>query len=530
MPIKAGFTFAELVARLTRGYIKATGQQPDNLAKIKINMEAAEKVKQQNKVINVDFNPNEKWWEARPGETGGITGIGPQADTIKGIDNRIQGRVENIKKILTDEKKTLDEFKKLDKKPTPIKKFLTDDEATAQIEKLKGDLPFMERMDVLQLLDDIDAGKAYGAFDDVQRKELRDAISRIYTNKPDFASGGIAGELHLNRPGYANGLQVSEEDEDSQLGFVSSIGKILNNPLTRRYGLALITGGASIPTVAKEVLKQEAGKRVVSKGIQTLANMGGRDDPGRPESPSYGTRAGAYATYDRPGAKGSPGYHWAQGGRVKFDKGGMSRRKFLQLMGGLSAIPLVGKYFKAAKTAAPAVEAGIETIKRTAGGIPDYAFNLIEVVKAKGTKEIMEGIYKRNPPSKKYTYKGVEVVEDGMGNTSVKKEVEGFGVDEAGEGYEGISREVGFDINKGEDIVKQGGVGDDAGKVIKGDDEYFEATVRPDADGKMKDVVEEIDEADHLDLKAIADESLIKKAEGGRASLSKGGLAHVLGV
>ena len=199
MPIKAGFTFAELVARLTRGYIKATGQQPDNLAKIKINMEAAEKVKQQNKVINVDFNPNEKWWEARPGETGGITGIGPQADTIKGIDKRIQGRVENIEKILTDEKKTLDEFKKLDKKPTPIKKFLTDDEATAQIEKLKGDLPFMERMDVLQLLDDIDAGKAYGAFDDVQRKELRDAISRIYTNKPDFASGGIA------RVGFSKG-------------------------------------------------------------------------------------------------------------------------------------------------------------------------------------------------------------------------------------------------------------------------------------------------------------------------------------
>jgi hypothetical protein len=46
----------------------------------------------------------------------------------------------------------------------------------------------------------------------------------------------------------------------------------------------------------------------------------------------------------------------------------------------------------------------------------------------------------------------------------------------------------------------------------------------------MKDVMEGIDDADHLDLKKIADESLIKKAEGGRVSLSKGGLAHVLGV
>ena len=509
MAIKGAFTFAEMVARLTRGYIKATGQQPDNLAKIKINLEAAEKVKQQNVVTEFPKDRITDPFKPRPTE-----------------EELLEAEYRRLKSLSPDEVKA--EMRKKGFKPfeaRPIKKFLTDDEATAQIEKLKGDLPFMERMDVLQLLDDIDAGKAYGAFDDVQRKELRDAISRIYTNKPDFASGGIAGELHLNRPGYANGLQVSEEDEDSQLGFVSSIGKILNNPLTRRYGLALITGGASIPTVAKEVLKQEAGKRVVSKGIQTLANMGGRDDPGRPESPSYGTRAGAYATYDRPGAKGSPGYHWAQGGRVKFDKGGMSRRKFLQLMGGLSAIPLVGKYFKAAKTAAPAVEAGIETIKRTAGGIPDYAFNLIEVVKAKGTKEIMEGIYKRNPPSKKYTYKGVEVVEDGMGNTSVKKEIEGFGVDEAGEGYEGISREVGFDINKGEDIVKQGGVGDDAGKVIKGEGDYFEATVRPDSEGKMKDMEEFISVEDHLELKKIADEAkdiTIKKAEGG--------LAHVLGV
>jgi hypothetical protein len=43
---------------------------------------------------------------------------------------------------------------------------------------------------------------------------------------------------------------------------------------------------------------------------------------------------------------------------------------------------------------------------------------------------------------------------------------------------------------------------------------YFEGTVTPDMDGKMKDIVEEIDEIDHLDLKEIADEAkdlMIKK-------------------
>ena len=222
--------------------------------------------------------------------------------------------------------------------------------------------------------------------------------------------------------------------------------------------------------------------------------------------------------------------HLYDGGRANYDKGGMSRRGFLKMIGGLSALPFVGKYFKAAKTAAPAAEAAVETIKRTAGGIPEYAYNLIEVVKNKGIMEIMEGVYKRNPVQKKYTYKGVEVTEDGLGTTSVRKQHEGIGYDEAGEGFEGINKEVGFEIRTGEDIVKQGGVGDDAGKVIKADDEYFEATVRPDAEGKMKDVIEGIDDADHLDLKRIADESLIKKAEGGRVDLSKGGLAKILGV
>ena len=45
------FTLAEWILRLTRGYFKATGKQPDGLAKIKIQMEAAQRVKEQNKIV-----------------------------------------------------------------------------------------------------------------------------------------------------------------------------------------------------------------------------------------------------------------------------------------------------------------------------------------------------------------------------------------------------------------------------------------------------------------------------------------------
>ena len=217
--------------------------------------------------------------------------------------------------------------------------------------------------------------------------------------------------------------------------------------------------------------------------------------------------------------------HYGGQFRKAFEKGGMSRRGFLKLLGGLGALPFLGKYFKAAKTAAPAVEAGIETIKRTAGGIPDYAYNLIEVVKNKGVMELIEGIYKRNPTAKKYTYKGVEVIEDGLGNTSVQKQQTKTGswndpVNDDVLVDEYVDREIGFEIKKGDDIVDEGL---ETQKGIRGSDEYTESTAymqgEPDGGMDVSEIIEKIDDADHLELKKIADEIYIKKASGGVARL-----------
>ena len=217
--------------------------------------------------------------------------------------------------------------------------------------------------------------------------------------------------------------------------------------------------------------------------------------------------------------------HYGGQFRKAFEKGGMSRRGFLKMIGGLSALPFIGKYLKGAKTAAPAVEAGIETIKRTAGGIPDYAYNLIEVVKNKGVMELIEGIYKRNPTAKKYTYKGVEVIEDGLGNTSVQKQQTKTGswndpVNDDVMVDEYVDREIGFEIKKGDDIVDEGL---ETQKGIRGSDEYTESTAymqgEPDGGMDVSEIIEKIDDADHLELKKIADEIYIKKASGGVARL-----------
>ena len=51
-------TLAQWIARLTKGYIRFTGKKPDGLAKLKIKLEAAQKVKDQSKVVKGKFNPN----------------------------------------------------------------------------------------------------------------------------------------------------------------------------------------------------------------------------------------------------------------------------------------------------------------------------------------------------------------------------------------------------------------------------------------------------------------------------------------
>ena len=57
MAIKFGMTIAQAIQQLTKGFIKTMGRQPDGLEKIKINMEAREKIKDLNKVVDMDNNP-----------------------------------------------------------------------------------------------------------------------------------------------------------------------------------------------------------------------------------------------------------------------------------------------------------------------------------------------------------------------------------------------------------------------------------------------------------------------------------------
>jgi len=55
--IRFGMQLMEIVEQLTRGFIKATGKQPDNLEKLKIQQEAVQRFKDMNKVMDMKGNP-----------------------------------------------------------------------------------------------------------------------------------------------------------------------------------------------------------------------------------------------------------------------------------------------------------------------------------------------------------------------------------------------------------------------------------------------------------------------------------------
>ena len=54
--IRFGMALMEMVEQLTKGFIKATGRQPDNLEKLKIQQEAVQRFKDMNKVVDMEGN------------------------------------------------------------------------------------------------------------------------------------------------------------------------------------------------------------------------------------------------------------------------------------------------------------------------------------------------------------------------------------------------------------------------------------------------------------------------------------------
>ena len=84
------FTLQEILARLTRGFVKVTGRQPEGLDKIKIKQEALKKFMEQNKVVDMKGRVID--------QSKGIMG-GQEVGMFDNIFNRMQNEMKGLKSV-----------------------------------------------------------------------------------------------------------------------------------------------------------------------------------------------------------------------------------------------------------------------------------------------------------------------------------------------------------------------------------------------------------------------------------------------
>ena len=165
--------------KLIAAFIKSKGRKPNAIEMLKLKAQFRE----QSKILPFKHKKTFK------------KELEDMGKTEPTLDDLLKGHIDTRGRKWTFKKRTEGEV-------VPIQKGISDEAATGHVQKLKEELPFMSRKELHQLRADVVNRKAYGSFDDVQRRELLDALTNQFTNKPEFASGGIAGQLHLNRPGY----------------------------------------------------------------------------------------------------------------------------------------------------------------------------------------------------------------------------------------------------------------------------------------------------------------------------------------
>jgi hypothetical protein len=200
----------------------------------------------------------------------------------------------------------------------------------------------------------------------------------------------------------------------------------------------------------------------------------------------------------------------AEGGRIGFAAGGIDkvRRAFLKLLGagaGATAATKTGLFglLKGKQEAKIATKAAEQVVQRNEP--PAYVFDLVKIIRAKG-KDITKSAQTIERETVK-TYKGVDLYET----------PDGFRIRAEGKSAQEGGKEIDLMYSQMEEIKDEGLETQKTFTVT----DYEEATVRPDAEGKMKDVDFYVDEADHKELQKIVDEEKNK--------FKSGGLAYMLG-
>jgi hypothetical protein len=199
--------------------------------------------------------------------------------------------------------------------------------------------------------------------------------------------------------------------------------------------------------------------------------------------------------------------------RFGFKKGGMSRRNFMKIIGGLAALPVVGKFFKAAEPVAKVATKATEGVKI---GLDKFMM-LVDKIKRSGrpapgrrTQDLQEVTTYKGKDGSEY-----ELTEDlATGDLTITKDKPG-GAYYGDNAFETIDDRTIMEYKKGQPDVDP-----DSRTAFTTADEYEEGRAIANRDGEFDD----IDEVDDRVVEEILEE--IKPSKIKRAG---GGLAYMLG-
>ena len=226
-------TLMEMIGQLTRGYVKATGKQPDNLARIKIRQEALKRLEDQKKVVSLEtkkpIDTSKGIMGGRqieddlppPGSRGGKDDIAaPIQSAEQSIEDVLDSAIDNVSPGFANDLK--------------VDATLVAEDVAEKLGLKYDDLPIREQVKIY--------GKSYDRlakkrFEEKETKRLMDDMKEI-EDPEDLAQGG--------RVGLKTGM--------TRRAFLALMGSIGAGIGAAKSGLLSLTGKQAAKEVAKQTV------------------------------------------------------------------------------------------------------------------------------------------------------------------------------------------------------------------------------------------------------------------------------------
>ena len=409
MAIKAGMTVAEAILQLTRGFQKVMGRKPDGLEKIKIQQEAVERLKNLEKVVDMQGNVI----DTSKGIIGGrqIQDNKEFGEALKKALMETDNPYSDLVKTTQKGPKTLEQRRKeaeealKNKNVTPIKdpedmaqggragfamglgprfiKFLNE---TNPIEAYKKYIQSVKKRaqegDMKSLAPELGAVTATGVFINRRMKDVLENMKNqdMENNLENFKKELDADPFYKEYPeikdkvleNYTETMFGEKKAQGGRAGFANGSGdsgapSIVLNPEERAMDKEFET--SDVKEAFKEIIKRSIGPLDMAEiPISEKGNLRfGFDSSGNRQLTGVLDLLGGELNIGMGSGRQGKGMGFefrkkfgpgAKGERVKRKEGGgMSRRQFMKIMGGIASLPVLGKFIKPAM---PLIQKGAE--------------------------------------------------------------------------------------------------------------------------------------------------------------------------